>query len=262
VKKIQVKPTVAVIEDDEFQRNLLVLSLNNVGYPCWGVDSAENFFRQAAISHFDVAIVDVGLPGEDGLSVMKHISHITDIGVICITGDTSVATEVNAWQSGVQMFFHKPLVLEKVIMAIGLIWGRLQSSVPVVPDEPSNWVLSDVESTIYSPDGIAVSLSQSELAFLKILAERPMELVPNTEILSLMFGADPEAEHRLAMLLSRLRRKLRSKNLAPPLRSIFGRGRVFAAGVVCVNSAPAKTLAKTGAELKVDERTNRFYRRS
>jgi len=255
-------PTVAVVEDDEFLRNLLVSSLANAGYSVWGASSAEQFFRQAAIAHFDIAIVDVLLPGEDGLSLIKHISQSATVGIICITGDTSIATEAKAWEAGVHMFFHKPVVIEKLLMAIRVIWSKLAGASSKSFDEQRCWVLNDIESAIYDPDGAAVSLSQGELAFLKILAERPMEVVPNSEILLAMFGEDPDAEHKLAMLLSRLRRKFKSRNIAPPLRSIFGKGRVFAGRVICARPTPASIELRTAGDRKAGSRPDLTYGRT
>lgn len=229
------KPRIAVIEDDDFQRELLTKGMNKSGYLTWGVGSAEGFYRRATINPVDIVIADVGLPGENGLSLLEHLSQSRHMGLICITADTSVETEATAWKSGIHLLCRKPLIINKMINDVDVLWKRISQRDNDGRTDSQCWILDAVSLSVTSPKGIQVSLTRSELAFLSMLANRPMEVVPNSEILSFLFGCDPEAKHRLEMLINRMRQKFKNNNVALPLRSVFGKGRVFCESILSVD---------------------------
>lgn|GEM_PF-1827274 len=230
-------PKVAVIEDEEIQRACLLSALSRAGCSVWGVDSAENFYREALIAKADIVIADIGLPGEDGLSLIGHLTKSEEVGLICITGDGDPDTEPIARRDGAHYFFRKPLDINQVVFAVHLLWQQMNSQRGNSGASQRPWVLDVVNSSLTSPEGATVPLSQNELRFLKILAETPMELVPNSTITRLMYNCDMDDKHCLEMLINRLKQKCRQSNIPYPLRSIFGKGRVFSESIVCVGTA-------------------------
>lgn len=228
----QDKPVIAIIEDDAIQRALLVTSLERSGYLVWGAESAEEYYRRAIVSPSSIVIADVGLPGEDGLSLISHLSTRKDLGLICITGDKNLETEFNAWRSGVHMYFTKPLDIKKVITAVQVLWERLRHVEQDLNADKNVWVLDAAHSCLFSPDEEIIALTQNELNFMKILTHRPMEVVSNDSIVALMYGGDEDGKHRVEMLVNRLRKKFRKLNVVLPIRSVFGKGRVFSESVV------------------------------
>lgn len=234
IDKKKALPTVAVIEDEKIQRDILLGALSRTGYSAWGVDSAEQFYREALVAKADIVIVDIGLPGEDGLTLISHLTGVEEVGLICITGDNAIEAEVRARQCGAQFFFRKPLDINQVVFAVHLLWQSIDSRHFKGESIERPWVLDVVNSSLTSPEGFSLSLSQSELEFLKILAENPMEVVPNSIIARKMYNCDVDDKHRLEMLINRLKQKFKQNNLAYPMRSIFGKGRVFSEKIVCL----------------------------
>ncbi|MGA0805869.1 MAG: helix-turn-helix domain-containing protein [Pseudohongiellaceae bacterium] len=179
---------------------------------------------------FGSLILDADILSPDQLQLINESCNLKKTSILIISSDISLGAELVARRSGASMFFRRPMEVQPVIESLRLLHHvGAQEGSPV-------WMLDAVESTLCSPSGISIKLTQTELAFLEILAARPMEVVSNPEITDNLFKEfDTDAEHRLAMLLTRLRRKFKFHGLASPVRSVFGKGRVFAADIATVD---------------------------
>jgi DNA-binding response OmpR family regulator len=216
--------TVAVLQKNSDERQKLLNALNDAGYLTWCSEKIQNLVAQMHRCEFAVVIIDSDLLDSGQLETLASRFDAVKASLVVISSDNSLSTELKAHRAGSRMFFRKPLVLDHVIEAISYLCSADSTQ------QASTWVLNKVASTLESPDGIQIHLSPGELVFLDILSRKPMEVVPNFELLTQMFvEPNAESEHRLAMLLSRLRLKFKNHGLASPVRSVFGRGRVFSA---------------------------------
>ena len=84
-------PRIAVVEDDCDLRELTVEFLQDKGYAVWGFESAEAFYRHMATHPVDIVVLDIGLPGEDGLSVARHLRSLPDLRIIIVSASVSEA---------------------------------------------------------------------------------------------------------------------------------------------------------------------------
>src|SRR5690606_23653772 len=79
------KPRLAIIEDNQDLREELVFYLEAKGYAVWGVSSAEAFWRELHGRPADIVLIDLGLPGEDGFSVIDYLRQLSNFGLIVIS---------------------------------------------------------------------------------------------------------------------------------------------------------------------------------
>jgi two-component system response regulator PhoP len=219
-------PAIAVIEDSTPLRENLVLSLTVSGKLAWGCDSAEAFYRECCVRRPDIVLVDLGLPGEDGVSMIGYLRQIPNLGIIVVTARGSDDSLREATAAGADHYFVKPVKLPQLLGAIDALWRRL--SQPSTTTTPRPWLLDLLNSTLVPPGREAVPLSAGEAALLASLCSCAGQIVGKDELCAKVFGVAGQSDYgRLDVLISRLRSKAKKLDCVLPLRAIFGRGLTF-----------------------------------
>ncbi|HZX33404.1 MAG TPA: response regulator transcription factor, partial [Rhodocyclaceae bacterium] len=249
-------PRIAIVEDEPDLRDNVLRFLAAKGYPAWGADSAESFYRQFAATGADIVVLDIGLPGEDGLSVTSHIAG-RGIGIVILSARGSLDDRLQGLEKGADLYLVKPVDLRELVAGIAALWRRIglaapeatptrapaAAPAPAATPAPSSatpnpqalqWRLDRASWSLISPEKVVVPLTPKEYAFLSRLVEKCGEPVPKAHIV-LAFGGEPDEFdfHRVEMLLSRLRRKgqqITGGHL--PIKALPGFGLVFTAPCV------------------------------
>ncbi|MCT8124555.1 response regulator transcription factor [Alishewanella sp. BS5-314] len=198
---------VVLIEDDTNQREALHAWLELDGFQVWSVPSAEAFYKQAAVNNFDLAVVDLGLPGEDGLELIEFLRSNLKISIIVLTARTSANDRIKAAKLKVEHYLVKPIIPEDLSEIIRAEWKKNdfnKNNESLFP-----WKINTAEKILISPDFEIINLTSSELLILQYLA-RQSEPVSKHDIV-LQLGAKPAQYdmHRLDVHISRLRAKIR-----------------------------------------------------
>ncbi|WP_052063886.1 response regulator transcription factor [Nitrincola sp. A-D6] len=212
------KPRLALIEDDPEQREALHAWLQINTYPCWSTDSAEAYYKIAAVDPVDIVIIDLGLPGEDGTSVIQHLRKYSSIGIIIVSARSSSNDRVYGLECGADMYLVKPVVPEELLSCIDSLWRRLKLDPMLSSDTPhpadvektpdSTWRICCNRRHLISPNGASVKLTPSELSIMKAFVQAQGTLSRCDLITAL--GADPKSfqMNRIDVHLSRLRSKV------------------------------------------------------
>ena len=219
-------PTIAVIEDSAPLRENLILSLTVSGKVARGYESAEAFYRQCSVQRPDIVLVDLGLPGEDGMDVIRHLRQIPELGIIVTTargGDDSIRA---ATAAGADHYLVKPVKFPLLLAAIDALWRRLSHQAQTTTGR--SWLLNLKDSSLIPPGRPAMSLSAGEVALLTRLSGLTGQIVDKNELCAHVFGSAGQSDYgRLDVLISRLRSKAKKLDCVLPLRAIFGRGLTF-----------------------------------
>lgn len=222
---------IAVVEDDEELRELMLSELAHRGFETHGFASAEALYRHLAVQRCDVVVLDVGLPGENGYAVATHLRQMANMGILMLTARGDASDMARGLSHGADLYLVKPLDIDVLCAAIDSLLRRLA---PVaVPDEqgvPSasvmRWSLSAGGWNLRSPDGHDIPLGDAERAFLQPLLAQAGQPVQRDTIIAGM-TTDPASfdPHRLEVLLHRLRTRVKSlTGHALPLRAVRGVG--------------------------------------
>ena len=218
--------TIAVVEDDEDIRDNVCSFLGKAGLLVWGAASAEDFYVRLLHQQADLVVVDLGLPGEDGLSLVRRLSE-RRVPVIVKTARGQLSDRIAGLDAGALQYFVKPADLNELVAGIRsqlrhLVADRAASEVPP-------WRLDAVDGLLLAPNQCSVRLTSREQELLTCLMAAPGTLVGKADLVVAMGHGDAEGGfHRIEALLSRLRRKtLEATGLSLPVRAIFGRGLVF-----------------------------------
>ena len=245
-----VRPHIGIVEDNEDLREEFEFQLRARGYIVWSAARVETFLRQVQVARTDVALIDLTLPDEDGLELVRQLHKDRTRGLIVVTARGDLRTKLEAMQLGADHFLVKPVDLQELLVTIEATWRRSQGAAEMPTDTsgqraaPSCWSFDPLDRTLGEPTQGTLELSSTECTLLGLLTSRAGELVTKEQILAAVYPGDPSCEfHRIEVVLNRLRQKARRQDIALPIRSVFGKGLVFAAECRRSNSMSRRTHA-------------------
>lgn len=230
---------VAVVEDDrDLRERVLVPGLAQFGFDAVGVEHAADLYRHMVATSFDMVVLDLGLPGEDGLSIARYLRECSTIGIVMLTGSRQSEDQVRAMMAGADLYLHKPSALAVLAASLHSLGRRLEArsatrnevvSMEAQRAERREWCLALDDWSLVSPEGSAVPLSPSERSVLRQLFDARGATVPRDDLIARfhddIHDFDP---HRLEMLVYRLRRKAREQGIQVlPLMTVRGAGYAF-----------------------------------
>ena len=221
------EPVIAVVEDEEDIRANVCSFLSKSGLQAWGAESAEDFYVRLLRERADLVVVDLGLPGEDGLSLVRRLAE-QSVPVVVLTARGDLESRIAGLNAGALQYFVKPADLHELVAGIR---SQLRRVVPraVEGGAAAPWRLVPAMSQLVAPNQRAVPLTSRELELLGCLMAVQGTLVTKQALTAAMGAGDVEdGFHRIESQLTRLRRKTQeSTGLALPVRAVFGRGLVF-----------------------------------
>ncbi|WP_202839337.1 response regulator transcription factor [Luteimonas saliphila] len=226
-----VGPRLAVVEDDaELREQIMLPALRRAGFEAVGLESALQFYRMWAGSSFDLVLLDVGLPDDDGVDVARHLRGLSpSLGIVMCTGHGRSADRMRGLRAGIDAYLVKPLEMEEVVETLRNVHGRLAGRGGADVPGQGGWALDRHGWSLSAPSGATVTLNQAERQIMGILAARPNQPVSRETLIShLTSDVDGFDPHRLEMLVYRLRRKcLDASGEALPLKAVRGVGYLF-----------------------------------
>ena len=228
-----------IVDDDELLRNRLSAYLAREGFRVTTAESAARFRDLMGREHIDLALVDLTMPGENGLSLTRFLRERSDIGVVILTGkgepiDRAIGLEVGA-DDYVAKPFHPRELLARVRSVLRRTKRRsdraMASVAPVM--RFAGWQFDLAKRTLASPRGKAVHLTAAEFQLLQALVANANQVIGRDRLLELVAGRHWEPDDRTVdQHISRLRRKLEKNPKRPELiKSVRGRGYLFAAQI-------------------------------
>lgn len=235
------KPRIAIVEDDTDQLHNMEEFLLDCGYDVWGVGSAEAFYKGFTLHPVDVVILDVGLPGEDGLSVASLLKSKPEVGVIILSARDSLTDRLAGMRAGADRYFVKPVNLLELAAnidatasrllptAAAMVGGQTAAVPSAVP--AASWVLAAKDWALTSPQGKCLRLTTHELMFMQQLIRADGQPVSKRDLSDHLFGSRAQnGAERLNLLLTRLRKKAAEAFDEPlPVKTLHQIGYAFAA---------------------------------
>jgi DNA-binding response OmpR family regulator len=225
---------IAVVEDDEEFRELMVSDLSSRGFAVVGMDSAEALYRYLSIRRCHIVVLDVGLPGEDGYSVARHLRQMSSVGIIMLTGRGDAGDMARGFDTGADLYLIKPVDLDVLASAVTSLQRRLVSANGAAPSKKKNgsWSLVASGWSLSPPHGEEIALAEAERAFLQPLFANPGQPVARETLIGELTDKPWEFDpHRLEVLVHRLRMRVKaSTGLTLPIRAVRGVGYLFTDG--------------------------------
>lgn len=230
-------PRIAIVEDDPDLRVNLEGYLAAQGYAVWGVDSAEAFYKRYLRDEVDVVILDIELPGEDGISVAQHLREIPQITVIIVSARNTLDDRIAGLNAGADRYLVKPIDFLELIANLETITRRRHVLPPATPlppvlsAAPNDWQLLKHGWKLIAPSGAILPLTSCEFIFLQCLFDASGEVVAKKILYAALFeNYAMNKAQRLDAILARLRKKCLSElGKSLPVKTAHQVGYVFTA---------------------------------
>lgn len=212
---------VLVVEDDALVADAIRRGLGEAGYAVDHVDSAERAGTALGAESFDLAVVDIGLPGADGLALLQRMRRSgTAVPVLILTARDALADRVNALDLGADDYLVKPFALPELVARSRALIRRSRSAASA--ELVIGTLRLDLAARRAEVNGGAVSLTRREWAVLECLALNIGRVVAKDRLLQAIANWDEDiGANAIEVYVSRLRTKLGG---AAPIRTVRGLG--------------------------------------
>lgn len=230
-------PHIAVVDDHQEIRQLLVRYLGQHGYSVSEAASAHEFRAQLEAGQVPhLVVLDIMMPGEDGLSLCRHLRATTSLPVIFLTAMAEDTERIVGLEIGADDYLVKPFNPRELLARIRAVLRR--SGTPhSQEDSPSrtgrlrfaNKVFDLARHEVTGSDGVAVPLSTAEFRLLCVFLEHPGKVLSRDALLELTSGREADVWDRsIDNQVSRLRRKIEEDPRNPVLiKTYWGDGYCF-----------------------------------
>jgi len=233
-------PHILFIEDDAEIRKLVAHFLGENGFRVTvGCDGRE-MDRAMSVSRFDLLILDIMLPKEDGLSLCRRVRATSALPIIMLTARGSEVERVVGLEMGADDYLTKPFSTYELLARIRAVLRRAQSVSRAPPNERrslmsfAGWRLDVGTRRLQASDGTRVPLTGGEFELLVAFCEHPNRVLTRDQLLDLTRGRSPTPFDRsIDVQVSRLRRKIENDPKDPVLiQTVRAGGYVFTPEVV------------------------------
>lgn len=205
-------PRVHIVEDDSEISDLLSTYLSGRGFDCRVSPSSEDA-KTHGPEHFDIFVVDVMLPGEDGLSFCRWLRESSEVPVIILSAVKGDTERIIGLELGADDYLEKPFNPRELLARMNALLRRTKAQearkLPTGPIHFSGWTLDFARQKLHSPAGVLVPLSSTEYRLITALISSLPDPLAREVIAREIFGVElgPE-DRRVDILVSRLRKKL------------------------------------------------------
>lgn len=232
-------PHILVVDDQRDIREPLGRYLEKQGLRvslAAGAAEAREFLRRSAV---DLVILDVMMPGEDGLSLCRHLRESLNIPIIMLTAMADDADRIVGLEIGADDYVVKPFNPRELLARIKAVLRRA-TTLPRAKEASEEkkvafdrWVFDLARREIVGADNVAVPLSTAEFRLLSVLVQRPRMVLTRDQLVDLTSGRDAQPFDRsIDNQVSRLRKKLEADPKNPTIvKTVWGGGYVFTADV-------------------------------
>jgi len=230
------KKKILVVDDDMRLRDLLSRYLNEQGFAVKVVSDGGGLTRALDKERFDLIVLDLMLPGEDGLAICRRLRTAkNDIPIIMLTARGADVDRIVGLEMGADDYLPKPFNPRELVARIQAVLRR--RGAPVPPGAPGqegelvsfgDFVL-DLATRTLSRGGATLSLTTGEFAMLKVLATHPRVPLSREKLMELARGRDLEHFDRaIDVQVSRLRKIIEPDPAHPAfIQTVWGFGYVF-----------------------------------
>ena len=208
------------VEDDASIRELISYATQSAGYETRGFHSGEEFWQAVGERIPDLVLLDIMLPGEDGLSILEKLRRggtTSKIPVIMLTAKTSEVDKVKGLDAGADDYMAKPFGVMELLSRIRAVLRRSSSEERLTAGE----LTLDLDRREASVAGQPVKLTFKEFELLRYLVQNRGRVLSRERILEKVWGYDYEGETRTVDVhIKTLRQKLGRDDLIVTVRSV------------------------------------------
>ena len=231
------EPHVLIVDDERDILDPLASYLSKNGFRVSKARDAAGAREILAAHSIDIALIDIMMPGEDGLSLTGFIHATSKIPVILLTAKAEETDRIVGLELGADDYVTKPFSPRELVARIKAVLRRTSDDRVKAPDAEAyafgDWVLKTGERELVDQEGRAVPLSTGEYNLVLAFVTHPKRVLTRDQLLDLSQGRELGAfERSIDNHISRLRRKIEADPRDPKLvKTVWGGGYMLAAEV-------------------------------
>lgn len=217
-------PYILIVEDDRQIAILLETSLGRAGFRTRAVHDGKAMDRVFDTENPDLMLLDVMLPGEDGLSIARRIFAKRRCPIIMLTAMGEETDRVVGLELGADDYIAKPFSSRELVARIRAVLRRADRGSVTAPAQEmrvytfAGWKLTTVSRDLTNPAGEKVDLTGAEFDLLTVFCERPREILSRPQLLRLTHSRGVASDDRsIDTLVSRIRRNIEPDPTQPRL---------------------------------------------
>lgn len=222
--------TLALVDDDREYSEFLAQHLQSQGVDVRIYADSSDLLADPSAYQPEFYVVDLMLPGVDGVELIRILRKRTDAGVLVVSGRLGSTVFADVINAGADMYLVKPVTFEQVELAVRAVHRRIMTTAKTL----TAWKLDSLRSSLTAPDGQAIELSATDLSLMECFLEANGAVVSREDLAKrLGLAVASESSNNLHATIYRLRRRIeRVTPLAVPLQSQQRVGYVFKAPLV------------------------------
>ena len=228
---------IAVVDDDEDVRAAVAEYLRRNGFSVSEAESAEALREIMASRPIDLAILDITMPGEDGLSLAREIRSLGRAGIIMLTARNDDVDKIVGLEVGADDYVTKPYNSRELLARVKAVLRRARGDDVAratlgAEVQMGKCRLNLTTHRLYDSEGVEVPLTAMEYDLLRTFAENPNRVLSRDQLLDLAHDKDMEAFDRsIDTRIARIRRKIEPDPTKPDcLRTVRGAGYLYNPG--------------------------------
>ncbi len=203
-------PRVLVVDDERQIVRALTVNLHALGYQVDAAASGEEALRKAAEHRPDAVILDLGLPGIDGVEVIRGLRGWADMPIIVLSVRDDERDKISALDAGADDYVTKPFGMGELVARLRAALRRGTTTDHAVPTvETPAFVIDLGAKRVTGPDGAEIRLTPTEWGIVEVLALNRGRLVTQVQLLKEVWGPTyGEETNYLRVFMAQIRRKL------------------------------------------------------
>ena len=223
-------PHILVVDDDDRIRELVCRYLSESGFLVSTAENAAVAQEIMTLAQYDALVVDVMMPGQDGMEFTQQLRETSDVPVLLLTAMVETEDRIKGLTSGADDYLAKPFDPRELVLRLQAILRRTPVKKNLEPEvKIGHWVYSRPKKQLQDHEATPVVLTDGEVTLLEALLKQEGEVV-SREALSDACDMDPD-KRTIDVQVTRLRRKLEEDSNRPlSLQTIRGKGYVLRVG--------------------------------
>lgn len=226
-----------VIDDDRELRELLTGYLSRAGFEVLARPDGHQLSRLLEQEAVDLLILDLQLPGQDGLDICRRLRTTCDLPILMLTARGAEVDRVVGLEVGADDYLVKPFSPRELLARIKALLRRSsglarvsRGAIDTRRVRVGRWLFDSEARQLIDADGVAVALSGAEYRLLRVFVERPNLVLSRDRLLDLTQGREATPFDRaIDVQVGRLRKRLRDSAREPSyIKTVRGEGYVFA----------------------------------
>jgi two-component system, OmpR family, response regulator len=229
---------ILIVDDDHEIRTLLADYLQTNGYRCFMAAEGQAMWRVLDETHIDLVVLDLNLPGEDGLVLCRNLRAKSATPVIMLTARNEPLDRILGLEMGADDYLPKPFEPRELLARIRSVLRRSTGQGQHASNKNqflrfAGWTLDLIARHLIDPNEMVVVLSGAEFRMLKIFLEHPNRVLNRDQLLNMTQGRDADPFDRsIDIQISRIRQKLGEDARSPQIiKTVRNGGYVLAVNV-------------------------------